>query len=1126
MRIRDEYLHGSDQSGVVKKIEIAIGTGENANKSVIKYTKADSTGGVIEVPIGDITGKAATASKLDNTSAIGSKTNPVYFTANGVPSTCTYSLNATVPIGAANQVLYYSATNTLGTQSYTTLTSNLDVFTAATASTAGKKGLVPAPAANQLGTKNFFLRADGVWTVIESKAAAQNGTATSLVTTGEKYNWNSAYNWYNSMTSGDTDGIINKWKEVEAFLANYGDSSTLAAELAKLVTLSTDQTITGVKTFSEVINGSITGNAGTANKLKNTVTINGVAFDGSANITITANPNSHSHGNITNGGAIGTAANKPIITTTNGVLTTGAFGTTANTFCEGNDSRLSNARKNPNALTLGVLNSSGAVVGTDTLYDGSSALSFKVKAGSGITLSQSTKGEVIITNAAPDVDHNTDTKVKLTATDGTATDRYIPFPETSISSGSDYELYYQSDFKYNPGTKLFSAPNIAVGEKITVTGTSSLGTVTSGVWNGTPIANDYLAHKSVTINGSIVNLGESIIVTAVANGGNAGTIGGYSPSDFLLKDEYETFESIIVSALTDLDNRKIEASDIPTSLPANGGHASTASNVDWSGVTNKPTSFPANGGNADTVGGYFPSAFVLNTKYEEFKSVVATALTDLNDRKIEVSDIPTSLPASDVYDWAKAETKPSYSWSEITSKPTSLPANGGTATYLGNSTNYLSYSNLSGVSDKTINSSTAGYISYYYNANTINGTGLFTVDTTNSVLTSSGLLKTDTLEITNTNEVKHIAFNRSSCNYIIAPSNGSIDLICSSVVSAAGTTAHITSSEISPGTTNTINLGTSDFKWKNVYATAVNGYILAAACAKGVDTSITNSSSSINLPTSAAVASFVEGKGYLTSHAYSYGSIDIYDINGTKKTSNNTVFATVNTETLRLQEGANIAITAINSGTSGGDSIKIAVTGITSNIDRNGYGQLALWHNGASSVSATLQSATYNEKLTVKAGSGIDFSETDSTANNDIWTISAIPYNCAITLNNNFVKSLIKDSWSADAQSVYLTSNGTSSGTSLAAGTYALWIEDRASASGTPNYYSGTFTCAGSAAAGRLDEIALHSSMATSADTNAPTRIFVATQISGTSGKHVLRFCSQDSSVTNHYLTVKVNRII
>ena len=36
-------------------------------------------------------------------------------------------------------------------------------------------------------------------------------------------------------------------------------------------------------------------------------------------------------------------------------------------------------------------------------------------------------------------------------------------------------------------------------------------------------------------------------------------------------------------------------------------------------------------------------------------------------------NIPTSLPASDVYDWAKASTKPSYSWSEINNKPSTFP---------------------------------------------------------------------------------------------------------------------------------------------------------------------------------------------------------------------------------------------------------------------------------------------------------------------------------------------------------------------------------------------------------------------------------------------------------------------
>ena len=53
---------------------------------------------------------------------------------------------------------------------------------------------------------------------------------------------------------------------------------------------------------------------------------------------------SHTHGNITNDGKVGTTANLPLITGTGGAITAGAFGTSANTFCEGNDSRLSDAR--------------------------------------------------------------------------------------------------------------------------------------------------------------------------------------------------------------------------------------------------------------------------------------------------------------------------------------------------------------------------------------------------------------------------------------------------------------------------------------------------------------------------------------------------------------------------------------------------------------------------------------------------------------------------------------------------------------------------------------------------------------------------------------------------------------
>ena len=53
-----------------------------------------------------------------------------------------------------------------------------------------------------------------------------------------------------------------------------------------MVRTSGDQTLAGVKTFSAPIEGSITGNAATATKLASARTINGVAFDGTAGITL------------------------------------------------------------------------------------------------------------------------------------------------------------------------------------------------------------------------------------------------------------------------------------------------------------------------------------------------------------------------------------------------------------------------------------------------------------------------------------------------------------------------------------------------------------------------------------------------------------------------------------------------------------------------------------------------------------------------------------------------------------------------------------------------------------------------------------------------------------------------
>lgn len=76
---------------------------------------------------------------------------------------------------------------------------------------------------------------------------------------------NSVSNKLNDFLEGsDTDNIINKWKELEAFLSGMAETDNLAEILktkadrsyvdSTFVTLSTKQTITGEKTFSSVLN--------------------------------------------------------------------------------------------------------------------------------------------------------------------------------------------------------------------------------------------------------------------------------------------------------------------------------------------------------------------------------------------------------------------------------------------------------------------------------------------------------------------------------------------------------------------------------------------------------------------------------------------------------------------------------------------------------------------------------------------------------------------------------------------------------------------------------------------------------------------------------------------------------
>ena len=88
-----------------------------------------------------------------------------------------------------------------------------------------------------------------------------------------------------------------------------------------------------------------------------------------------------------------------------------------------------------------------------------------------------------------------------------------------------------------------------------------------------------------------------------------------------------------------------------------------------------PASLPANGGNAATVNGHSVNADVPAGAVFTDTNTWRPLGTGANDACAgNDSRLSNARPASDVYDWAKASSKPSYSYSEISGTPSSLPA--------------------------------------------------------------------------------------------------------------------------------------------------------------------------------------------------------------------------------------------------------------------------------------------------------------------------------------------------------------------------------------------------------------------------------------------------------------------
>jgi hypothetical protein len=165
-------------------------------------------------------------------------------------------------------------------------------------------------------------------------------------------------------------------------------------------------------------------------------------------------PTSHTHGNITNAGAIGSTANLPIITTTSGVLIAGSFGTTANTFTQGNDSRLSDARTplshtHGNISNGGIVNTNSAVVSGQhlvlTTHDTDAVIQSSITLGTSTTTFLRNDGTWV---APPDT--NTTYGIATTTVAGlievfSDTDQTVAANAVSATAGRTYGVQLNAD---------------------------------------------------------------------------------------------------------------------------------------------------------------------------------------------------------------------------------------------------------------------------------------------------------------------------------------------------------------------------------------------------------------------------------------------------------------------------------------------------------------------------------------------------------------------------------------------------------------------------------------------------------------------------------------------------------